>query len=350
MINSTDIVNAWQRLGWIEPSKTGYTSELDEDNKTTLSGKYFDAIHPLVNYVNFKDTYTYGSSASTLNAALKSLQQTGIITVAQDVSKENDFVHHNILIDDDFDIDNTLDADGKFVFVKITVPYGYVCTIHSVGISLDAVKTFNLYIFNNTQAAARDATTSIVSVANSEKWTALTCASRYLWGSTLALKSGVYYIGYFQDDIGNAAAIQREYYQKNSPCKFEYCYAEPNGTSLPAEDDISYTGYTYGINLDFTISRDFTPIYLKSPQLFDKAVGYYVVEQVLRQILLSDRFNSSERKAKTQMEASQLFVEINGSIDEFGKRTYKGISQLYYDEIEYLKKVLFKKTLIGTMQ
>jgi len=352
MVNSTDILSAWTRIGWLEPSKTGYTSILDTDNKTTLSGKTFDALHPLTNFVRFKDTYPdSAATAGVLNAQLKAWQQTGIITVMEDVTRDQDFVNHGVLLsEDDFDLDDTIANSDKFVFVRVTVPYGYVLTVQSIGISLDTVDTFNVYIFNSTQKAYLTATEAITPVANAEKWTALTYKN--LWGTTYSapiMKSGVYYIGYFQTDIPTAKALQREYYPKSSPVRFEYCYATPNGTSCPEDETISTTGYTYGINLDYTISRDFTPIYIKSPQLFDKALGYYVIEQMIRQMLLTDRFNTSERKAKDVPPVSQLFTELNGQSETTGT-PYKGVIQLYKDEVEKLKAVLFKKNQTGTMR
>jgi hypothetical protein len=343
MINTTDILSAWQRIGWLEPSKTGYTSILDTDNKTSLSGKTFDALHAYTNFVRFKDTYPdLSASSATLNAQLKAWQQTGIITIVEDVLNSEEIVEHKVLLSEEFDTSQTIVNNDKFVFVRIKVPYGFVITINSVGISLDTVDNFSLYFFNDTQLSALS-TQAIVPVANTEKWTVPTYTN--LWGSTTSMKSGVYYLGYFQTDIPTAKAIQRDFYKDISVCNFDYCYATPNGTSLPLWNTISETGYTWGINLDYSIRKDFTPIYLKNPAVFDKALGYYVIEQMLRQILLTDRFNLSERKGKNESTSAQIFAELNG----IAESRYKGIHQMYLDEIENLRKIYKRKNYTGTL-
>lgn len=343
MINTTDILTAWQRIGWTEPSKTGYTGILDTDNKTTLSGKTFDALHPLTNFVKFKDTYSdIAASDAVLNAQLKAWQQTGIVDVMNDVFKDRDIVTNKTILDSDFDFSETLTGTGKFVFVRVVVPQGYVVNIKSVGITLDGVDTFNFYIFNSSVTAALVADKSVTSVANTEVWTSW---DYNIWGETIALKSGVYYVGYFQDDI-SSNAIKRTHYKQNDICGIDYCEATPNGVSLPEYDTISFSGYTHGINLDYTISRDFSHYFINRPSVFDSAIGYYVLIKCLTQIMLSERFNASQRAADDAINyASQVYNEINGEKTE---STYsKGMNKMYAEEIKNVKDILFKKQLIN---
>lgn len=336
MINTTDILTAWQRIGWLEPSKTGYTGILDTDNKTTLSGKTFDALHPLTNFVKFKDTYfDIAASSSVLNAQLKAWQQTGIIDVITDVFRDDDIVTNKTILSGEFDFSEIIDKNSKFVFVRIVVPQGFVVNIKSVGITLNGVDAFNFYVYNSSKTEAIITNKSVTSVANTETWTSW---NYNLWGETMALKSGIYYIGYFQDDI-SSSAIQRTHYKQNDICSIDYCEVTPNGISLPNYDDIVYSGYTHGINLDYTVSRDFSHYFINNPYIFDNAVGFYVIIKCLTQIMLSERFNISKRSAdEARNYASQVWVEINGANTD---ETYsKGLNKMYSEEIKNIKNIL----------
>lgn len=342
MINTTDILTAWQRIGWLEPSKTGYTDILDTDNKTTLSSKTFDALHPLTNFVKFKDTYSdKDASDAVLNAQLKAWQQTGIVDVMSDVFKDRDMITNKTILSGGFDFSETLAGSGKFVFVKVVVPQGFVVNLKSVGITLDGIDTFNFYVFNSSVTAALVTNKSVTSVANTEVWTSW---NYNLWGESLDLKSGIYYIGYFQDDV-SSDAIQRTHYKQNDICGIDYCTATPNGTYLPEYDTIIYSGYTHGINLDYSVSADFSHYFINNPSVFDTALSYYVIIKCLTQIMLSERFNASQRAADDAIDfASQVWTEINGARSE---ETYsKGMNKMYYDEIKNIKDILFKKDKI----
>lgn len=352
MINSSDILNdtydLWQRIGWLEPSETGYATILDTDNKASLSGKYFDALHPLCNFKKVKDTYSDSAvSSATINALLKSWQQTGLLTVLGDVFQDG--ILQGTTLENDYDLDDTL-TGSNFVFVRIVVPKGFVFSIKSVGILLDAVRTFNLYVFDASKEAALVNNKSITTVANTETWTSW---NYNLWGETMSLKSGVYYVGYFQSDLTGAKSIDRNYFPKNTPCGIDYCECEPNGVLRPVHDKIIYSGHTYGINLDYSVRRDSTNYWMDAPDLFDKALGYYVVIQCLKHVLLSDRSNSNQRKGSEVQEASQLLLELNGSYGlTVGSEvvSQKGLNQLYLEEIENIKNVLKKETKTVTFK
>ncbi len=340
MINTTDILTNWQRIGWLEPSKTGYTAILDTDNKTSLSGKTFDSLHPMTNFVKVKDTYPdIAASAAVLNAQLKAWQQTGIVDAMTKVFNKDDIIENGVLLNNVIDFSDTVENSGKFVFIRVIVPFGFVFNVKSVGVSLDGVKNFNFYVFNSSKLASLVSNKSTINVANTETWTAWDYSC---WGKSTSLKSGIYYIGYFQSDLGTVKAIQREFYKENCICGIDYCIAIPNGTSLPHEDDVIYSGYTHGINLDYSISRDFSHYFIDNPGIFDNAIGLYVQIQCLRQIMLSDRMNVSQRSSEDVLNyASQIFVEINGSQTE--EMRSKGLFQLYKEEIESIRSIINKK-------
>jgi hypothetical protein len=343
MVNNTDILSAWQRIGWLEPSKTGYTGILDTDNKTTLSGLYFDE-YPYANFIGVKDTYIDSAvSSAAINLFLKTWQQNAIIDVCKDVFGE-DTLESGSFLEKDFDFDKTIENSGKFVFWKIIVPRGYVMTIKTVGLTLNGiVANLKIYVFNSSQLAALSSATTVTSVANSEKIAAM---SYNLFGTSQTLKSGIYYVGYFQSDLGSVKAIQRDYYMLDSICSIEPALATPNGTSRPDYDQISLTGYTHGLNIDYVIQKDNTQHYLNNVTLFDQAIRMNVWCKVLNQYLLTQRYNATEISSKENNNDSKIFTELNGfRSDELYQ---PGMKKMYYKEIENVKKS-FKKCSITTV-
>jgi hypothetical protein len=343
MINSTDILLAWTRIGWNEPSKTDYTSILDTDNKKSDSGLKFDALHALANFVNVKDTYPDASaSASVLNALLKAWQQNAILEVTKDVFKE-DFIEDGILLDEPIDFSEKLANSGLFVGWKIIVPPGFVLTIKSVELLFDSVRTFNLYVFNESSLAPLSPLKAVTTVANSvkiESW------DYSLYGKSSSYKTGTYYVGYFQNDLLTTQAIDRQFYGKDSSCFFEAIQATPNGTNLPLHDNVAYSGYTFGLNLDYVVRKDFTDKYLNNVTSFDRAIGISVICKLLEQIHFSPRINQSERNAKDAMGliSAKAYLDLNGTAEDNPEVPYKrGLLKEYQDEVKNLRNQFFNK-------
>jgi predicted transcriptional regulator len=344
MINTTDIISAWQRIGWNEPSKTGYTSILDTDNKTSLSGLKFDALHALANFVTVKDTYADSSvSSAAINAVLKAWQQNSIVEVATDVFRAEEKVEQGVLLKDRIDFSQLESPNGLFVGWKIVVPEGYVLTIKSVELLFDTVATFNLYVFNTSQLAAITAlTTSATTVANSVKIITPTTAWN-LYGKSSSYKSGTYYVGYIQ---ATAKAVMRNFHGVNSICRFVPIQATANGTSLPAYSTVAETGYTHGMNLDYVIRKDFTNDYLNNVDLFDRAIGISVICKLLEQIHFSPRINQSERASKEGLNnlSAKAFLDLNGTAEENPEIPYKrGLLREYQDEVRNIRERIYKK-------
>jgi len=341
MINTTDILSAWQRIGWNEPSKTGFTSILDTDNKASLSGLKFDALHALSNFVNVKDTYPdSGVSSAVINAHLKAWQQNSIIEIAKDVFKKEDLVEQGTLLKRPIDFNLTTSNPTLFVGWKVVVPEGYVLSIKSVELLFDSVATFSLYVFNESQSAAISAITkSVTSVANSVKIE--TPTGWDLYGKSTAYKTGTYYIGYFQT---SAKAVQRPYSRIKSICAFDPVQGTPNALLLP--QSIGYSGYTWGLNFDYVIRKDFTSDYLNNVDLFDRVIGIAVICKLLEQIHFSPRINQNERASKEGMErlSALAYLDLNGTAEDNPEIPYKrGLLREYQDEVKTLRNTIYKK-------
>jgi hypothetical protein len=336
MINSTELIAEWHRIGWNEPSKTGYTSILDTDNKTSDSGLKFDALHPLTNFVNIKDTYPdSAASNAVLNALLTDWQKSAILQTVTEVFNTTDSVQMGQFVTDIIDFDQTITGTSKFVGYKITVPYGSAITLKSVELLFNGVATFNLYVFNTSKLAAVT-TKSVTSAANS---LTLTAWDYTLYGSSTTLKSNVYYVGYLQSTV-SPSAIQRDFFGVKGSCEVVPIEATPNGTSLPDDDYVSESGYTYGLNFEFVERKDFTPSYLNNLDLFDKAIGLSVICKALNQIHFSFRSNSSERLSKDGLNtlSAKAFLELNGNLENPNMPYTSGLLTEYKNEVKALRE------------
>jgi hypothetical protein len=343
MINSTDILSAWQRIGWSEAAAGTYTTILDTDNKTTLSGLYTNGLHGLCTFKNVKDSVAdMAISSVNVNLLLKQWQQDSITEVLRDVFPHQIKEQGKICDQRDIDLDDKLTAGTLFVGYEITVPEGFVMTVKYADIFFDKVATFSLYFFNiNKQAALT--TKSVTSIANASMLTAIDVS---LYGKTLVLSQGKYIVGYFQSAISSANAIRMPEYGNRYPiCKIESISATPNEVTLPI--DIVYTGETYGLNLIYTIEKDHTLEYLFRPEIFDYAIGYSICKKCLEQILFSERYNKTMAASEQELNASaRAFIELKGK-----GNTLDGMVQKYDKEIEKIKNLVNpKKSIIVTMK
>jgi hypothetical protein len=347
MINKTDILTAWQRIGWSETTASPYTGVLDTDNKTSNSGYLMDKLHPLCTFKNVKDTFNdQAVNATNINLHLKEWQQSSIVKVCNDVFSRKILESSKTFED----IEPTtskilLFGTGKFVGYEIYVPAGFVMTIKSFGLLFDSVATKTIYVFNinkqaNVTTKAATATTAYTELVTSWDYS--------IFGKSTSLTSGIYLVGYFQS---SEQAVEVNFNYNHTVCRVTPVIGDTNGTSLPT--NIAYSGHTYGLNLVYNVERDYTQVYLENPDIFDRAIGYSMVIKCLNQILFSEQMNTTIRKSLEQMSTlSSIFIELNGlEYTNTGQATINdGLKKIYLKEIDNIKNSLFpKKNITGTM-
>lgn len=120
-----------------------------------------------------------------------------------------------------------------------------------------------------------------------------------------------YYLGYYQDDLGTAQAIQEQIEQWATPNCFE---AFP--VKLPKDNmfgfNHNYRQFPYlpgGINLEIISFRDHTQRIIRQSNLFDELQGLQMAAYVIEQINNSTRSNVTERQ--TQQMSQQLYTDLN---------------------------------------
>ena len=352
MINITNIISGlYKRLGWREPTKTGYAELLDTDNKASGSGLYFQDYSPLVTVENVKESQPdSGISDANFNAYLDNLQKSVILKVINSIYKErDDFIEEQIVYDNENVITKTIDTGTDFVGYEVNVAkLGDIAVkLNTLILEFDGVATFNVYLYHSADQDAIK-TQSVTTVANEAKIQSLT--DWILYYDSASIKGGKYYIGYYQSDLGSVKAINRNWGDAalmSHAAMYDLIplKATPNGVKLFDLDDISYEGDTFGLNFDITVRKDYTQQVVDNVSLFDNAIGYGMAVECLKLIINSGRSNRSERMAKGAIAA---FAELYGIPPDPEMPRIVGVEKTLNIEIKRIKKALFSSERIKT--
>ena len=356
MINVSTLIGAsglYKRLGWREPTKTGYTSLLDADNLATASGLYFQDFNPLITVENVKESQPDpGIPDANFNIYLDNLQKSVILKVIDLVYRvKNDLIEEFLLFDNENVITKTIDNGTDFVGYEINLAKlkNIAAQINKIILEFDGAATFTLYLYHSTKQEAiySQSVTSAENIAEivtpTEEW--------IMQYDSLEIKGGKYYIGYYQSDLGSVKAINRNWNNAalmadSSYLGFTPIKATPNGTALFDLDDISYVSETYGLNFDISSFYNYTSQILENKHLFNNAIGYAMAVEVLKLIVTSTRSNRAERMSEESIAA---FAELYGVPQKEDLPLTIGVEGILDNEIKKLQNNLFKKEQIKTV-
>jgi hypothetical protein len=128
-----------------------------------------------------------------------------------------------------------------------------------------------------------------------------------------SLKGSIYYLGYFQDDLNGARAIQEQVSCWQKTLLFG---AKPMISKAHNGDfDRNYIGYNwnpYGLNLEVISFRDKSQLIVDNAHLFDNLLGLSMAEMVIEQIIYTNRSNNTERKNRDQLSTIGMQLDLNG--------------------------------------
>jgi hypothetical protein len=240
--------------------------------------------------------------------------------------------------------DEEIANSGKFVGVRIKMPpvVNYAVQIDSVALYFNEAKTFTIYLFNDLKKVPIWST-SVTTVPNSQVVISLPDVVLNHIGS--ANHGGIFYLGYFQDDLGTAKAIRES--NVKYPGTFIYQASHFQADKETGIDfdrkQISYTRDCYGINPHISVFVDHTWEIVKKASLFDNAIGLQFAAQVVEQSLFTSRSNSTERNLKeaTDKVLGSLALDGIAPISD-GPRT-TGLRQQLSAELKRMRDSFFPK-------
>jgi hypothetical protein len=202
----------------------------------------------------------------------------------------------------------TVPNNGRFVGRVINIANGdFLAQLHSVALMFDDAVTFTLYAFSDLQSAPIWSQ-SVTAVANTQ--TIVTLTDKVLKPLDTSAKGGTFYVGYFQDDLGDVKAIDC-----NSACWKEYKAISHNSINAAKDgsDFIRYgysTDYnTYGLNFEISTGKDYTNTIVQKAPEFDTLIGLRMAAKCIEHIASSPRSNQIQRVTNEMID--NWYLELN---------------------------------------
>lgn len=314
MYRRDEVIQAlFGRVGFRQPTEAAYTGILDPENAASKSKRYFDDFHAMSNVPNIREACNRDAKIEVedFNTYLKNLQEACILAVLDGVFDKPEVIEQRMEFDRCDQRPVLMPNAGRFVGRQINIasdPRKSV-RINAITLFFNGDATFNLYLFDNVKKApikAIEVTTQADNqvVVMPEDW--------LLSYMSTASKSGLYFLGYFQDDLGDVQAYDEQPFIWN--CGNCYGVRQIEANVVPSEVDfIRYnpfiTNRTQGLNIEFSSLVDFTEVIIRSPQAFDKAIGLQMAAMVVERVVHGQRSNGTQRIAEAT--AGRLYNDLN---------------------------------------
>lgn len=341
------------RIGWRQPTLSTFTTTLSTDNLASKSGRYFQDFHPVCSPDVIKSIQEDNNiSDDDFNALLVNQQQAAIIKALNGVLNKRELIEQKLLFErfgrQDYQNPN---APNTFVGVLIRPPRDFhkSVQIDSISLYFDSVVTFPLYLFHDAKRTHLW-TQQVTTIAWNQT---IINFDQFILNSLEGNKSGVFYLGYFQDDLGSAQAINEIIQKLNT----FYCFGtEPvelnrrvsDGTTPQVDvNNVRYTIKTHGLNLQYSSFRDHTQEIINNPYLFDELIGLEMAAMIIEMIGYTGRTNKNERINK--FNTQELLNDLNGVPNPYGGAPVViGLKNQIQKEAYRVKHNIFPKPKITT--
>ena len=306
----------------------------------TDSGQYYQDYHGLVrlDYISallrpnqLLEDYLDEAETGAINMMLsdvatkKELNQNGKTLVT------NDLIYHNVIRGD------SIVNESKFVGVEFVFDgkLGIKAVINRIGLYFTALETINLYLFNSLQAQAVATISYSNGAVNSFQWINANLALEWdkgVQGAGLDTSGGVWYLGYYQDDLvgqavkydnldwrngycsgcGNKAA-NAAYMSISKHVKMTPFYIPASVVPVVGEmfdvDNVRYDyNNNYGFNFNISVVCDLSQFWIDNKMSLKNALGVYVADRII-----NDYIYSSQSSALEQNVQDLAFEVINGN-------------------------------------
>lgn len=284
------------RLGWSQPTLAGMPV-LSTLNLAATSGRTYEEFHPSASiqklYTSQEDN---AISDANFNALLQKKDDTTIWRSLNAIFNRPQLIEHGLVYERQSNVRNIpVPNQGNFCGYRIKVSNdNYAVMVNTVALFFNGVATFNLYLFNDLTLAPLK-TQSVTTLANSQTVVKLDWVLKYIDDN----KGGLFYVGYFQNDLGSVLAVDEQLNMwDDSKCFGAWPFQSPQTDTLNFNRiNPSVVFRTYGMNMEVSSYRDFTEVIVMNAGLFDEARGLMMAIYVLEIIKNSPRANSTTRQA-----------------------------------------------------
>lgn len=295
-------------------------------NVSSGSNRYFEDFHPLCDaeillkmqpnssYTSTSDsgfiTYLVNQSRSVIMESLNAVYNAPQII---DKAKLCFFRPDTMLVP------QPVPNAGQFVGLKMTLTAGdFAVKFNKVLLFFDKSITFNLYLYNDMTLPpiyTKQVTTSAMEQVEIDLST--DAIMNYISPNVNA--GGVWYFGYYQDDIELQGAKAIFYSIGNNMyhgCRIwaysAVTYIDVQGHVNFQRNNVGANNLTYGMNLEVSVYVDATNNIVQNVSLLDEVIGNMMAVRVVKQLIFSYRTNATQRAVSGIKEVSELYAQLNG--------------------------------------
>lgn len=288
------------RRRWRQPTRSDFTIVLTSPNiwaAGDTNSPVFEAEHKIVTPYNLWIVQDDPSiTSANFNLLLQNMQRDVVLKCLNSVFSRKEILEKKLLFERFGRQDYLNPNEGRFVGVRITPAKAFdkSVQIDNVALKFNQDITFNLYLFHDSQPLVSLKTYPVTAKANEQTIVSIGDIISY---SGVTNKSGSYYLGYFQDDLGSTQAIN-EIVQRFNPM-YNFGVMPVELPALPGHkidaNQISFTIKTHGFNVQLSAFRDFTQSIIDNAYLFDNLIGLQMAADVIELIQNTTRTNKDQR-------------------------------------------------------
>ena len=296
------------------------------------------------------DTYLDKVETDSINELLSEVsEQKKLLDIGEDIAKSNIILPNQIK-------GNTITNEGRFVGVQFSLSesIGIQAVINRIGLYLTVAQpNLTIYLYNSLQSTAVATYTYTSTSANSFQWIAEEVVLSYDDGDNNT--GGVWYVGYYQDDLVGSAIQYKSLNWVNGACSTcggglaakaykaigsyltmrPFYIASANvpavGTLFDVEDMIYCNDNNFGFNFNISIKCDLSQYFIDNKKSFKVAIGRMVALKVLEMFI-----GSSQSSAVEQNLQALAIRAVEGATDTkqlpFSSKVYSAIKSINLDE------------------
>ena len=322
MFNPTTIQNCMTSLlGWRNDANTSVPQITNTALLTSDSGLYYNDFHPLLLIENITNTlpedktidnYLTEKVNSGINKAL-----TKVVLEKKLNESTKTLLNSSKLFDGIGRFQDTVISNGRFVGVELEIfpSYGAKVIIDKIGLQFTQTQTnLPIYIFHTSQIDPIKTVTATTTKANSLEWLTLSETIDLSYLSETYDSGGMFYIGYFQDNI-SGQAIKKDFNFLNGPCNtcrgganamkvwnerlnfvrivpVEVANGSLNGTQMFDYTKRKYNATNnFGLNFGVTVQCDISQYLCEQKLILTDLIGKQVAVDILNDMKHSTRLN-----------------------------------------------------------
>jgi hypothetical protein len=328
----------------------------------TDSGQYYQDYHGLVrlDYISallrpnqLLEDYLDEAVTGAINMMLTDVALKKELSMNGKTLVNNDLIYHNVIRGD------SIVNESKFVGVEFVFDgkLGIKAVLNRIGLYFTALETINLYLFNSLQAQAVATVAYANGAVNSFQWITANLALEWdkgVQGAGLDTSGGVWYLGYYQDDLAGQAVKYKTLDWRNGYCtgcgnkasndkyrsiskhvQMTPFYIPASAVPVVGEmfdiDDVRYDyNNNYGFNFNISVVCDLSQFWIDNKLNLKNAIGTYVVGRIINDYVYSSQSSSIEQNVQ-----DLAFEVLNGNTttkaSTFEKRKESAIKEVMLD-------------------